>query len=364
LAFKTAKRFSLTLMLAFTLALAGCGANDAGSTKESQTVTDMLGRTVQIPLEVNKIAATGNSARMLIYAGCADKLIGVTDMDKKNLVEMPYSAVYAPLLANLPTVGSGGSKDITYYEEIISLKPDLIFSSLPLDAVNDIQQKTGIPVVALSYNGVFDQSVYDALELIGQIMGREERAATLVSQLKDWEKDLNERTSDIADAAKPKVYVGGVSFKGARGFEGTYANYPPFTAINAKNVADETGLKGAITVEKEKILSWNPDIIFINPANLNLIKEDYQKNKAFYDGLKAIKNDKAYSQPPYNYNGTNIEIAVADAYWAGKVIFPEKFADIDPAQKADEVFKAMLGESFYAKLQEKNLGFYQIKLGN
>jgi len=364
LAFKTAKKLSFVLILALTFALAGCAANDTGSAKETKTVTDMLGRTVQIPLEVNKIAATGNSARMLIYAGCADKLIGVTDTDKKNMVEMPYSAVYAPLLANLPTVGSGGSKDITYYEEIISLKPDLIFSNLPLDAVNDIQQKTGIPVIALSYNGVFDQSVYDALELIGQIMGREERAEALVSRMKDWQKDLNERTIDIANTAQPKVYVGGVSFKGARGFEGTYADYPPFTAINAKNVADETGLNGAITVEKEKIISWDPDIIFINPANLNLIKEDYQKNKAFYQGLKAIKNDKVYSQPPYNYNGTNIEIAIADAYWAGKVIYPEEFADIEPAQKADEIFKAMLGEPFYAKLKEKNLGFYQVKLGN
>nr|WP_054935512.1 MULTISPECIES: hypothetical protein [Moorella] len=38
---------------------------------------------------------------------------------------------------------------------------------------------------------------------------------------------------------------------------------------------------------------------------------------------------------------------VADAYYAGKVIFPEKFNDIDPARKADEIYQFLLGQPLY-----------------
>ena len=38
---------------------------------------------------------------------------------------------------------------------------------------------------------------------------------------------------------------------------------------------------------------------------------------------------------PY-YN--NIETALADIYYVGKVLYPEQFADIDPVEKADEIY--------------------------
>lgn len=43
---------------------------------ESRTVTDLQGRTIEIPAVVETVAALGSSSRMLTYAGCADKIIG------------------------------------------------------------------------------------------------------------------------------------------------------------------------------------------------------------------------------------------------------------------------------------------------
>ena len=358
--------FAAVSLVCFAMAGCSAGALSGSETEGAQDVrviTDMLGRQVEIPAKIERVAVAGSTARILTYAGCSDKIAGVTEMDKTNDVNMPISVVNDELFAKLPSVGAGGSKDISYEEELILLSPDVIFANKDKNTADKLQEKTNIPVVCLAYEGIFADSVYDALILIGDIMGKEEHCAKLVRQLKEWQEDLHNRAKDVADADKPAVYVGGVSYKGPLGFEGTYGHYPPFTAINAKNVVDETGYSGVVQIDLEKVLTWQPDIIFLNPTNMDLINDDYKKRKSYYDGLKAIKEGRVYSQVSYNYNSTNIEIAIADAYYAGKIIYPEQFADIDFAAKADEIFQVMLGRPFYRQLAEAGIGFGPLTIG-
>ena len=129
-------------------------------------------------------------------------------------------------------------------------------------------------------------------------------------------------------------------------------------------MVDETQGNGALLVDLEKVVAWDPEIIFLNPANLYLVNEDYAKNPSFYDGLSAVQNGRIYTQVSYNYNSTNIELAVADAYYAGSITYPEAFADVDPVAKADEIFTFMLGEPFYAQLQAAGQGFGQLTIGD
>ena len=356
-------RIFFPLVLSFFL-LNGCVFQSTPIQKAAgRTVIDMFGREVALPSEIKTIASTGSAARLLTYAGCADKLSGVTDMDKKNIIGMPYTVVNAGHFSSLPSVGAGGSKDICYEEELIKLSPDVIFSNMPLETVSSLQERTGIPVIGLSYQGIFDESVYKAIELVGSIMGTQEKCADVIRSIQQWQMDLDRRTRDIPDGEKPTVYTGAVSFKGPHGFEGTYANYPPFTAIHAKNVADETGRDGALNIDLEQVLIWDPELIFLNPTNLYLVNEDYSKNKAFYENLQAVKNKKIYAQISYNYNSTNIEIAVANAYYAGKIMFPDAFSDIEPAKKADEIFEVMLSQPFYSQLEEAGIGFGTLQIG-
>jgi iron complex transport system substrate-binding protein len=130
------------------------------------------------------------------------------------------------------------------------------------------------------------------------------------------------------------------------------------------NVVDETGQTGALLIDLEKVLVWDPDIIFLNPANMNLVNEDYVVNGSFYESLTAVQNGAVYSQISYNYNWTNIEIAIADTYYAGKIIFPDAFADVDPVEKADEIFQALLGQPFYQQLADAGYTFGTMTIGD
>lgn len=333
-------------------------------TVRERTITDILGRTVTIPARVERIAAINGAARMLTYARAVDKLVGVTDMDKKGAAGMPYSYVNKEKFQTLASVGKGGSNDIAYIEKIAELSPDLIFAfTNNIDAVNDVQNKTHIPTVALYKTSMFSDDFFETLLLIGSIMGTQTECKKTVDTIKNWQRDLNDRTKDIPDAAKPSVYAGAVSFRGGHGIEGTCGAYPPFTAVNAKNVVDSTGKTGEMLIDREKITEWDPDIIFLNPSNMNLVNEDYKKNKNFYENLSAVKNGRIYSQVSYNYNWTNVEIAIADAYYAGCIIYPERFADIDFNEKAEEIFKTMLGQTYLEVLDNAGIGFGPVIIG-
>lgn len=128
-------------------------------------------------------------------------------------------------------------------------------------------------------------------------------------------------------------------------------------------MVDETGKDGSLLIDKEKLVAWDPDIIFLTPGNMNLVNEDYKTNPSYYNNLKAVKNGKVYSQINYNYYGTNIELAIADAYYAGTIIYPDKFSDLDFEKKADEVFKEMLGEPYMQVLKDNGNNFGTVVIG-
>ena len=229
---------------------------------------------------------------------------------------------------------------------------------------DELQSKTGTPVVVIpGSDTTLDEDAYETIRVLGELYGMEGRSAELTDYLKGVQKDLDDRTKDIPDDEKPSVYVGGVSFKGHRGFEGTEAGYGPFTLIHAKNLADTTGQTGAFNIDLEQVLEWDPDIIFLDFNGMELIREDYEDDPVYYDSLTAVREGKVYSQISFRAFASNLETALADAYYAACVIYPEQFKDIDPIHKAGEIFEMLLGVDPYEDLEEAGYGFYPIEIG-
>jgi iron complex transport system substrate-binding protein len=175
---------------------------------------------------------------------------------------------------------------------------------------------------------------------------------------------LKDRTKDIPEENKPTVYVGGIGFKGMHGIDSTSCNYPPFMATNTKNVADELNKPSHVFITKEQLLMWNPDTIFIDEGGMKLVREDYNKNPEYYNSLEAFKDENVYGLLPYNYYTTNIGTALADTYYVGKVAYPEQFDDVNPEQKADEIYTFLVGKPVYNTMKEKLGGFGKIKFNN
>lgn len=290
----------LLSLLLVGLLLTGCSAVQAGKeVKKSEAanvaVTDLVGREVNVKVPAQRIVAIGpGSLRLVAYANGTDRVVGIEDMEKKVPTGRPYMFAY-PELKDLPTIGQGGIDTMPDEEALLSVKPDVVFVSYLVDKAkaDDLQTKTGIPVVVLSYGALAtfnEEDIYRSLDLVGRVIGTQPRTEEVISYLKKSQADLAERTKDIADSDKPSVYVGALGMKGTQGIESTQAKYPPFVNIGARNVADETGQSGSFMIEREKLVSWDPEILFINEGGFSKVLADAQKNPAFYQSLRAVKN--------------------------------------------------------------------------
>ena len=356
-------------MIAFVLAgilciglLAGCGANK-GDTQNSRIITDGAFRQVEVPETVESIVCVGVGAlRYTCYVGAQDLVVGVEDYEVKPGMSRLYNYVNFDKFKDLPVIGTNGQP---YTEEIINLAPDVIVMSAyaSVDA-DDLQTRTGTPVVVVpGSDTTLDDAAYETIRIMGQLYGMETRAAELTGYLQALRKDLDDRTKDIPHSEKPSVYVAGVSFKGAHGFEGTEAGYGPFALIHANNLADTTGQTGAFDIDLEQVLSWDPEIIFLDFNGMDLIREDYAKNPDYYNALTAVQEGKVYSQISFRSYASNLETALADAYYAACILYPEQFRDVDPVEKAGEIFETLLGTNPYADLKEAGYEFRPIQIG-
>lgn len=355
----------------FSAFITGCGNDSKKETTEkngSTVVEDLAGRSVEVIIPAKKVTAIGPGAlRLVCYAGAAPEVVGIEAMETQWSTGRPYMYAY-PELKDLPVIGQGGPDSTPDAEMLVNVNPDVIFVAYLVDAAkaDELQAKTGIPVVVLSYGqlGTFDDEIYESIDLIGVITGNAERAEEVVDYIKDCEADLNERTEDIAEAGKPPVYAGGLGMKGVQGIESTSGEFPPFMAINAKNVVDETGTGGSVMIDKEKLTVWDPDIIFIDESATQVVNDDYAQNQGFYNTLKAVNNGELYGFMPFNYYTTNIDTSIADAYYMGKTIFPGEFEDVDPVEKAGEIYEFLLGVNLYDQMAQDFGGFTKITLGS
>ena len=336
-------------------------SSDASSGTEMITITDGLGRTVTVPKNPEKVVCQGSGAlRYLCYLGAQDAVVGVEDIElRKDENRRPY-AIANPWLQEMPLIGE--FRGNTDPEKVVAAGPDVIFWTYVLSSADadEFSAKTGIPVVALNYGnlGVYREDMYSSLRIMGEVMDREERAEEIIDFFDAAIADLGSRTADIPDEEKKSVYVGGIAYSGPHGFQSTEPTYPPFMLINAKNVAGEMGTDHA-DASKEAIMEWDPDILFVDlstyqttPSALDELKED-----PAYLSLTAVKEGEVYGILPYNWYSSNHGSVLADAYYAGTIVYPDKFADIDIDAKTDEIYTFLFEENGEDVHEMMEIGF-------
>jgi len=351
----------------------------ASGQAETLTIRDGFSREVTIPLPPEKIVCSGAGClRYAVYLGGQDLVVGVDDIEKKNqaIEGRPYALAHGAQFKDLPLIGEYRGKDDP--EKIILIQPDVIFKASttgqpPATSAADaekLQEKTGIPVIAFPYGSLRDEKekgeMFDALRIMGNAIGKDARAEEIITYIDATMADLERRTADIPESQQKNVYIGGVSSAGAHGIISTEPAYPPFLWVHAKNMAAGMGTAHA-DIAKEALIAWDPEVIFIDVGTLQLENKgaigELESDPAL-KGLDAVKNDRIYGLLPYNFYSTNYETVLANAYFVGKILYPDRFADIEPARKADEIYTFFLGKPVFSQLnsQYENLGFARIPL--
>ncbi|MGM5484989.1 MAG: iron ABC transporter substrate-binding protein [Nanobdellota archaeon] len=337
--------------------LAGCGVNEENAGGGSRQIVDMAGREVTMPEEVDEVVALEAGAlRIITYLQATDMVVGVEEIEKTKILR-PYILAH-PELSELPSIGPmhGGDAEL-----ITARGPDVIFwTYTTAGEADDLQRKTGIPVVVLDYGDLGENRdvFYDSVDLTAKVLGKERRADEIKDYIDSTIEFFYDETYNISGGES--VYIGGVSHRGAHGLASTEPDYTPFTFLNANNVAGGLGMEHAY-VDPEKIIEWDPDKVFIDQGGLSLVRKDFSNETSKYFSLDAYEEGELYGLLPYNWYTTNYATVIANTYYVASVIYPEKFAGFDPEEKAGEVYRFFVGSDVYPVMEEKFGGFGKIE---
>lgn len=333
-----------------------------GQSALARTVTDAMGRTVTVPDSVERVICSGAGClRLLSYLQGQHLVIAVDDIEtRRNEFDARPYALANPQFKTLPVFGQFRGQD--NLERILSLdsQPQVIFkifSGMGYDP-DELQAKTGIPVVVLDGGnlGAKRAQFQAALRLMGGIVGRNERAEAVIAYFEQTIAELAARTGDIPMEKRPAVYLGGVAYAGPHGFQSTEPTYPPFAFIGARNLAHAGAGKDMATSEiaKEQIVAWNPDYLFVDLSTLQMGDKAgglYElRSDPAYATLSAAAEGKVFGVLPYNWYSQNFESILANAYYIGKVLYPERFQDVDPTSKADQIYSFVVGKPVFADM--------------
>ncbi len=374
------KGIALLLALALVLSLGACGgkaqtetqAPTTGATETSAvteaptenpevTVTDMIGREVAIiPGSYSRVVCIGAGAlRMYSYVGDMNLLCGVEDIDNLSLqdrpkmfdaVARPYVLAYGELLRELPSCGVGGPQAQTAEaEKILSCNPDIVISEYEdVEKEDALQEQLGVPVITLKAGpgGVFDDAFTGSMNLLGQVFGREDRAAELVAFVEAETAEISGRTAGIAPEDQPGVYICGLGNWGTTNHLMTAQNYVSFEIANVRNVVTGLSAPGIQAIEAEKFVSLGEDmdILIMDAAAVKNIAPLYKEDPTLFDTCRAWREGEVYLEMAYNAYYTNYEIALLNTWFVAKTVYPELFGDIDMTEKTNEVTKMFLGQ--------------------
>jgi iron complex transport system substrate-binding protein len=342
----------LPLALALLLVLglfAGCGQttgtpeetsqgvqSQAPSDTGTREITDMAGRKVTIPAEIESVFSTSPVAAIYLYTLVPDKLLGwnyeLNDIEKSIVLEKYHT---------LPNFGMG---DAINYEAVIAAGPTI---ALNVGTINDsiaddsdkLSEKLGIPVVVVDGDLL---SAPEAYRFMGELFGVEEQAEQLAAYAEDTFHDI--QNMNISEEEKVRIYYGNGEDSLETAPAGS-AHGQIIDLVNGVNVADlELGDGSRVQISLEQLLAWDPDVIVVNgepKSNMSgSSAADAILNDPDFASLTAVKEGKVYGTPsaPFSWvdrpPGPNRIIGIR---WLSGLIYPDAL-NFDVDEEVKEFF--------------------------
>lgn len=306
----------------------------ASGRAETRTVVDHADITVEIPAKIDRIVIASLlplPSVYCLYAGSAEKLVGIPASSMAAAQNSFLIRAY-PEIANADTsFAKGGQVNI---EQLMSLKPDVVFYNARSSAERELFQSAGIPAVGFStsragFNTI--ETYAQWIELLSQVIGETNRSKELIEFGRKMEADVKARVANIPESEKPKAMIlyaydnGEITTYGQRMF-------PQYWISTAGGINAAEELTGLVQLNMEQIYAWNPDIVILTNFNTKL-PEDF--DDGFVDGddwrsVSAVQKKQVYKFPlgMYRWCPPSSDSPLSLAFLATK-IQPELFKDFD-----------------------------------
>lgn len=332
-------RIAVLLLAIAMVSITAQGAKENAVQKEVQNTrefVDSLGRTLTLPVEVARVAPSGNMAQIAVYSMSPKRMVGWGTRPTENLykffdkdvLERPVFGAFYGKKANLnkEAVILADPQVIIDVGEIKGSKEEMIKD---LDALQD---SLGIPVV-------FIEAYLDRMDVtfrkLGEIFNLKEDGEIKAIYSEKTIARAKAATSSIKEEDKVSVYFG-LGTDGLMSFPKGSFKTQTLRLAGLDNVVVAKGK--TIIVSPEQLLIWDPDVILLNHDGGY---EKFLDKDSPFSELSAVKNGKVYLVPegPFSWidNPPSLN-RLLGINWLGNLIYPEYF-DFDIREEAKTFYK-------------------------
>lgn len=331
------------------------GANSSTPSAVSQSpaattrsVTDMMGKTANIPINLQRVAVLTSPQTIEMYIiGEQAKLCAISNAVK----QWNFLGQIDPRVKTLPAVRAQAAQ--INIEALLQSNPDIcIGSDMDMQVVN---KNTSIPTLSVDTNSTSNYlaAQVNEVKFFGTIFNKKDRADKYVAYLENNLASIKKALSDVPANKRLKVFMGYnpdhlTTFGGD-----TFMNewIQASGCVNAAQPITSLGGRegGLATISMEQILNWNPDIIVIDNG-----KPQDLYNDSTWSKLAAVQNKKVYVLPVgmFIWSRTSSEAAAMLPIWLALTAYQDKF----PGDNMDKQLK-----KFYADIINYNLTDEQVK---
>lgn len=363
------KVFNIILILVMVISLVGCSQGE-GKSNSAQSkvieVEDINGDKIVLEKPAEKIFLGFYIENYLAVSGDfkLERIVAISKGETKDLMNAMWTK-YAEVIPNLEGCIDTGSiyLDSFSMEKLIDAKPDLVilapYQAKKLgDGINTIKN-LGIPIAVVDYNSFTLEKHIKSTEILGKLLGTEERAKELIENYKKQTEDVENKLKEIPENEFKSVY-----FELASQGPETYGNsYGDSLWGNILKTAKCNNIaQGKITdygpLNPEYVISSNPQLIIFS-GQTNSKDQGKQRFKMGFDvkseraletmnmylkrpgweNLNAVKNKEIYG---VDHSGLRTLYDYVYLQYIAKVIHPEKFADVDPLANLNEFYTKYL----------------------
>jgi iron complex transport system substrate-binding protein len=249
------------------------------------SVTDKMVRTVKVQTPAKR-AVLLTTYELIPALGIWDSIAASGKWANSNDLMSAYN--YG--LNRLPSVGSGADVNM---ETMMRINPDLVISWTFRPEQVNFMGSHGLTVISIYPDSL--KELIAVIRMHGNLFGKEKRAEYCIMKMNEIFSLIKNRTQKVTQTLKRKILWIGSRPTGVSGRGGMTNDI--IEMIGVINSAAEIGERNA-DVPLEKIIKWNPDVIFIW-GNATYSSLDI-KNNPQWRYINAVKNSRVYKAPEWS----------------------------------------------------------------
>ncbi len=290
-------------------------------------IVDITGETVELPPKITR-AVDFISYTLVLALHAMDKVVGISKYAKYN----PLMLKAYPNITKIPSPGSSFSVNI---EDLLALKPQVVIMWPYNEKVVKEIEAQGIPVIKVQCYSFDD--IKRLIWLFGVVFNERSRAYQLVNDMDKIIALVQSRVSDIPSDKRVRVlylWSKETMVQGGRGTVNDFIVLAGGINVAAKDYPN----KDYVSVDLEKIIGWNPQVIIIW-YYARYGPKDILDNPAL-KSIDAVKNGRVYKEPYYEHWGVSASIFIL---WLSMKLYPSLWSNTNFTEIANSYYQEWYG---------------------